>query len=126
MPTINQLIRKQRHGLKSHNKVPALRKIAKDFVDATESKYARLDGQPLQDVRVKSPTFAYTLPAENSLYHYYAANYDPVYGGPQYQGTIQPVVSDGYWVAVPPLAPGEHTLKLAAAARALRSTSCIT
>lgn len=24
MPTINQLIRKQRHGLKSHNKVPAL------------------------------------------------------------------------------------------------------
>lgn len=94
-----------------NNKVPALRKIAKDFVDATESKYARLDGQPLQDVRVKSPTFAYTLPAENSLYHYYAANYDPVYGGPQYQGTIQPVVSDGYWVAVPPLAPGEHTLK---------------
>ena len=24
MPTINQLIRKQRHGLKAHNKVPAL------------------------------------------------------------------------------------------------------
>jgi len=94
-----------------NNKVPALRKIAGDFVDATESKYARLDGKPLQDVRVKSPTFAYTLPEENSLYHYYAVNFDPVYDGPQYQGTIQPVVSDGYWVAIPPLAPGEHTLE---------------
>lgn len=94
-----------------NNKVPALRKMAGDFVDATASKYARLDGQPLQDVRVKSPTFAYTVPDENSLYDYYAANYDPVYGGPQYQGTIQPVVSDGYWVAVGPLAPGQHTIE---------------
>ena len=94
-----------------NNKVPALRKMAGDFVDATESKYARLDGKPLQDLRVKSPTFAYTLPDENSLYAYYAANYDPVYGGPQYQGTIKPVVSDGYWVAVGSLAPGQHTLE---------------
>jgi len=93
-----------------NNKVPALRKIAGDFVDATDTKYALLDNKPLQDVRVKSPVFAYTLPDENSLYDYYAANFDPAYGGPQYQGTIQPVVSDGYWVAIPPLAPGEYTL----------------
>jgi hypothetical protein len=75
-----------------NNKVPVLRKMAGDFVDATESKYARLDGKPLQDLRVKSPVFAYTLPAENSLYDHYAIAFgDPVYTEPHivYHLTVQ-------------------------------------
>jgi hypothetical protein len=93
-----------------NKKVPELRTMAAAFVDATESKYARLDGKPLSDFRVKSPTFSYTLP-KKSLYAYYAVHYDPVYDQPQFKGTIKPVVSDGYWVVIPPLSRGQHKIE---------------
>jgi len=94
-----------------HKSVPELRAMAAEFVDATTSKYARLDGQDLEILRVESPTFAYTLPAQDSLYAYYTAQGWCACDEPQYQGTIKPVVSDGYWVYVPPLPRGKHTLE---------------
>lgn len=63
-----------------------------------------IDGVPLEDVysyRASSPNpFAITLP-DNS-----------VIGVPE--GTYEPHATDGYWVFLHPLAPGEHTITFSA------------
>jgi len=89
--------------------VPELRAISAASIDSVTSKYARLDGEDLEIFRTKSPTFSYTMPDENSLYEYFGLV------GPQFEGTIKPVVSDGYWVHIPPLPPGEYTLQFGGA-----------
>lgn len=89
--------------------VPQLVALAKANIDVTTSTYATLDGAPLEIFRTASPTFAYTMPDEYSLYDYFGLF------GPQFEGTIQPAVSDGYWVVLPPLRPGKYTLNFGAA-----------
>ena len=59
--------------------------------------------------RVASPVFDYTLPDENSIYEYLGAV------GPQFEGTIDPAVGDGYWSYIPPPAPGQYTLRFTSA-----------
>ena len=86
--------------------VPELRAVAKANIDLTISTYARLDGVPLEIFRTKSPTFAYTLPAENTVYDYF---YGPDWS--VFDGMTIPAVSDGYWVYIPPLAPGDYVLE---------------
>ena len=89
------------------NTVPQLRAIAKANIDAVNiaDLYALLDGEPVAFFRTTSPTFSYTLPAENSLYDYFGLS------GPQFEGTVHPVVSDGYWAVIAPLPPGEYVLE---------------
>ena len=60
---------------------------------------ASIDGVPignLLDYRVQSPVFAVTLPNDN------------IVGIPS--GTYSPMVSDGYWLLIAPLPPGNHTI----------------
>lgn len=89
----------------TENTVPQLRALAKAVIDDVISTYATLDDVPLEIFRTKSPTFDYSVPDENSIYDYFGLV------GPQFEGRIKPAVADGYWVYVPPLAPGAYTLK---------------
>jgi hypothetical protein len=89
--------------------VPQLRAIAKANIDSATATYARLNGEDLEIARVKSPTFDYELPDENSVYDYFGLL------GPQFEGRVQPVVSDGYWVSIPPLPAGQYVLEFGGA-----------
>jgi hypothetical protein len=85
--------------------VPELRAIAKFNIDLVDSTYARINGEDVEIFRTKAPTFQYTVPEENSIYDYLGLF------GPQFEGTIKPVVSDGYWAYIPPLAPGDYIVE---------------
>ena len=93
--------------------VPQLRAFAAANVDATTAVHASINGAALEILRIKSPTFDYTLPDENSLYDYFGLV------GPQFEGRIKPAVSDGYWVYVPPLQPGTYLLQFDSASPSL-------
>jgi hypothetical protein len=90
-------------------KAKELKALAKASIDTVTSTYARLDGNDLDIFRSASPTFSYTLPDENSIYDYFGLF------GPQFEGTVNPVASDGYWVVIPPLPAGEYDLEFGGA-----------
>jgi hypothetical protein len=92
----------------TNNTVPQLRAIVEDSIDELASMSATFDGQPVVVFRVKSPTFSYTLPAVDSLYQYFGLV------GPQFEGTVKPAVSDGYWAFVAPPSSGAHTVQFTA------------
>jgi hypothetical protein len=83
---------------------PQLRALAKANIDATTIRTATVDGVPIETFRTKSPVFSYTLPAQHSVYAYFGLV------GPQFEGTIAPVCSDGWWAYVPALSAGAHTI----------------
>ena len=95
------------------NTVPELRALAAGFIDALSTMYATLDGVPVDLWRVKSPVFDYTVPDEDSIYDYFGLV------GPQFEGRINPAVSDGYWGYIPPLPPGEYVLQFGSTANDL-------
>ena len=65
---------------------------------------ATLDGKPIifnpntPIIRSQSPVFRALFPPDN------------VFGVPANTLTGYPIVSDGFWVMLPPLSPGKHTL----------------
>ena len=66
---------------------------------------AIIDGQPLEDLnqqRVQSPALTITWPDNN-------VSKDAT-GTSIPQGTYTPNVSDGYWLMLPPLPAGNHTI----------------
>jgi hypothetical protein len=89
--------------------VPQLRNLAAQNEDAITELHVSLDGVSLLGSvsRIKSPVFSYTLPPTDNIYQFF---------GLDITGTIKPVVSDpvvsdGYWVYIPPLPSGTtHTL----------------
>jgi hypothetical protein len=81
--------------------VPELKRRAEETIDSTTTHVATFDGVPVDNFRVESPVFDYTVPAENSIYDYF---------GLPFEGRIKPVVSDGYWAYIPPPTPGTHEL----------------
>jgi hypothetical protein len=87
--------------------VPELRAQAKAGEDTVilSSLYSRVDGRDVEIFRTKSPVYSYTVPDENSLYAYEGRF------GPQFEGTIKPAVSDGYWSYVDPLPAGAHVIE---------------
>jgi hypothetical protein len=83
--------------------VPELRAMAAGNIATTTELHVSLDGVSLlgQVTRVKSPTFRYVLPDQDNIAQFF---------GIDVSGPVQPAVADGYWVAIPPLAPGKHVL----------------
>jgi hypothetical protein len=72
----------------------------KELIDTISTLEASVDGVPLQNLsnyRVQSPFFNDTLPNDNLL------------GVPE--GTYL-AISDGYWVFLEPLPPGQHEIRL--------------
>jgi hypothetical protein len=72
----------------------------KGLIDTISTLEASVDGAPLQNLsnyRIQSPFFNDTLPNDNLV------------GVPQ--GTYL-AISDGYWVFLEPLSPGQHEIRL--------------
>jgi hypothetical protein len=70
-----------------------------DGFDPATDLSLTVDGQDvpiLADARVKSPTFMVVFPKDN------------LFGQPH--GVYGPCASDGYWMLLGPLAPGDHTI----------------
>jgi hypothetical protein len=90
--------------------VPQLRAQAKAQIDSipVDSLFATLDDEPVEIFRTKSPTFQYTLPAENSFYAYLGLTFGITFA--QLSGTVKPAVSDGYWAFIPALPSGFYVL----------------
>jgi hypothetical protein len=80
------------HHLKTEPELRACAKADQDKVTATS---ITVDGVQLNPVRLQSPLFTVTLPPNNAL-------------GLKPQTT--PAISDGYWVFLQPLPPGNHTI----------------
>jgi hypothetical protein len=84
--------------------VAELSAIAKANIDATTSMSATFDGVPVDTFRTQSPAFSYKLPKHDSIYEYFGLT------GPQFQGTVSPAVSDGWWGVIDAPSKGTHVL----------------
>ncbi len=74
------------------------------FIDSIATMSVTIDGQPVENpvgYRAISPVFSLTLPAGN------------IFGAPE--GIYEPAVSDGFWLLLAPLPPGEHVIHFSAA-----------
>lgn len=89
---INVMCSYAEHHLKTE---PELRACAKADQDKVTSTMITVDGVQINPVRLQSPLFTATLPENNAL-------------GLKPQTT--PAISDGYWVFLQPLPPGQHTI----------------
>jgi hypothetical protein len=77
-----------------------MRTGVEEYIDTVTTLEASIDGVPLQNLsnyRIQSPFFNETLPNDNVL------------GEPE--GTYL-AISDGYWVFLEPLPPGQHEIRL--------------
>jgi hypothetical protein len=90
-------------NLPGNYSVPELRALAASTVATTTELHVTLDGVSLLDrvARVKSPSFRYILPTKDNIAQFF---------GFDFSGPIHPAVADGFWLVIPPLAPGEHVL----------------
>jgi hypothetical protein len=93
--------------------VPQLRKLAAVGVSNVQSLYVTVDGDHLKDLtsyRVISPVFHYTLPLNNPPGSLNLIDY--LTGGQLIvTGLQKPAVSDGFYVLLKPLPPGDHLIK---------------
>lgn len=79
-----------------------LRLCAEDIINQANILEASIDGKEitnLQDFRGQSPLFTITYPEDNP------------FGVTNFTDIPQRAVSDGYWVLIKGLEPGEHTIK---------------
>jgi len=83
--------------------------IAKANIDSAGALTATFDGAPVAMFRTQSPPFSYKLPNHDSIYAYFGLT------GPQFQGTVSPSVSDGWWAVVDPPSKGTHVLHFSVA-----------
>jgi hypothetical protein len=77
-----------------------LRACVAPLMDAVTDLHATIDGEAVEDLaayRVQSPLYSFSAPADNVLF---------VPGPVSGQS-----VSDGYWLFIPPLSAGQHTLR---------------
>jgi hypothetical protein len=86
---------------------------ANDFINGVTDSVAMLDGVPLEIARVQSPPggFGVRVSEHNALF----GELGPGGAGLDPFGTVSlHAVVDGYWVLLPPLPPGTHTLSFGA------------
>ena len=82
-----------------------LREWATGFAQGATGLFATVDGQSVTGItsyRQKSPSSAVVLPASNV--------FQPLSPGYQDGVVIEDQVSDGYWIMVSPLPPGDHII----------------
>lgn len=93
--------------------IPQLRALAAKDASHVLTQYVKVDGVPLNNLfsyRVISPVFSYTLPPNNPPESVNITDF--LTGGfVEVSGLVTPVVSDGYYVLLSPLPPGEHLIQ---------------
>jgi hypothetical protein len=65
---------------------------------------AKLDGREignLKSFRAGPERYTYTVPEGENIYTQF---------GIDFSGPVEPAFSDGFWLLLPPLSPGRHTL----------------
>ncbi len=94
--------------------VPQLYEIVEAQIDSAHDLYATLDDVSILDLaeRVESPPFALKLPKDN------------IFDAPP--GQYAPGVSDGYWLHLPALPPGEYDLSFGGVIDAFEATVDVT
>lgn len=97
--------------------VDELRSLAARLVQPIDI-YCVVDGVRVNDLlgyRVVSPVFRFRFPGKDNLYTYFG--YD-VPGKDWPSLTVEPAVSDGYFLLLAPLHPGQHTIAFGGTAQA--------
>jgi hypothetical protein len=83
--------------------VEQMRAALAEFIDSVVTMSVSIDGEPVENLetyRAISPVFSITLPFDN------------IFGVPE--GIYAPAVSDGYWLLLAPLPPGDHVIHFSA------------
>ena len=89
--------------------VAEMRGRAKASIDSITKVTATIDGRDIPSIRrATSPRFPLAFPADN----FFATDCAPYGGFPA--GIYSPSISDGYWVKLDGLSPGEHLLHFTA------------
>jgi hypothetical protein len=89
-----------------------LQKGAADLINNVRELHVRIDGINLDNLfgyRVKSAPFADWFPSNDKLKNVYKTEFKVEFSGWNY-----PVASDGYWLMLAPLPPGNHTINFGA------------
>ncbi|MBL8188431.1 MAG: hypothetical protein JNK38_10510 [Acidobacteria bacterium] len=84
--------------------VPELYAASADVVALTSELHATVDGCSIPGLfsyRAKSAPFSFRLPATDNIYQFF---------GVDVSGTVAPAITDGYWLFLQPLPPGNHTV----------------
>jgi hypothetical protein len=89
----------------THHTVEELRASLKSIVDSFTDIQVQVDGETVENVvryRATTPEFSSTLPSDNIVQAQGCSDALP--------GTYAPMVGDGYFLILPPLPVGEHTI----------------
>ena len=91
-----------------------LRQCAEDIINEVDILEASIDGKSItnfEKFRVQSPLFTISIPEDNA------------FGITNFTNIPQKAISDGYWVEVKGLDPGEHTIEFTGGATAFKFTT---
>ena len=91
-----------------------LRQCAEDIINEVDILEASIDGKSItnfEKFRVQSPLFTISIPEDNA------------FGITNFTNIPQKAISDGYWVEVKGLDPGEHTIEFTGGATAFSFTT---
>jgi hypothetical protein len=95
--------------------VAQLRASAASGVSPAANLHASIDSRGLRWHRAISPLFSYTLPSSTNNLIYDA--FGVVLPGPCWPSlTVRPAVADGFYVMIPPLDGGAHTIRFGGSA----------
>jgi len=93
-------------GDPTYQQIVALRSFVETGLTGVTNQFCVIDNKAIrdlvQDFRIQSTAFGFTLPDNNLL--------NPVYGTTFPAGTYSPAVDDGWDVMLAPLPPGDHVL----------------
>lgn len=98
-PIINNILFKPR----GQETLLDLRRQASEFIDNATELEATIDGEAIQNLaafRARSPSFTVIAPQRGLV--------PP--GQLSVPGNTDPIVSDGYWLLLSPLSPGDHSI----------------
>jgi hypothetical protein len=93
-------------GVSPRQTIDELAATLAGFIPSSPDLHASVDGVPvdhLQQHREISPVFSYTLQSTDNIHQ--VVNHIP-----DVQGTIFPVVADGFYLMLRPLPPGHHVI----------------
>jgi hypothetical protein len=92
--------------------VEECREVAASFINPSTSWTCEINGKPCiytnQVVRAQSDALRYYIPVDSWLTELKDADGNPI---PIAAGVRDFAISDGYWVMLPPLSRGEHTIR---------------
>jgi len=88
--------------------IQQMKQLAALAEDGPLELHASVDGVPVASYRAQSNIFSYSFPATGNVLQFLGLTAP---GANWPSTTVFPAVSDGYWVMVDPLPPGQHLIK---------------